>query len=193
MLDDFIKYLILINPKTPDDALDFIKDDLHKTLGVGSPKSFIEVMKMVPDITKAWASFRQVEDSDAEAQPEDAELPEADDEGEAEEAEADNDGGAKKRRSQAGEETRLWKFLQKTFPGVAESFADFRRIRSNYNTGRAGPAPADRGVLRRPLRLLLQILVHQGHHEDLARDSHHDPQGRAQRCGSSASRHGHPD
>ena len=64
MLDDFIKDLILINPKTPDDALDFIKDDLNKTLGVGSPKSFIEVMKMVPDTTRAWASFRQVEDSD---------------------------------------------------------------------------------------------------------------------------------
>jgi pentose-5-phosphate-3-epimerase len=56
-----IKHMILINPKTPTDALDFIRDELNKTLGVGAPRSFMEVMKTVETQEAGWKRVKLIE------------------------------------------------------------------------------------------------------------------------------------
>ena len=47
----------------------------------------------------------------------------------------------KKCRTQAGDETEMWQFLQNNFPGVNKSFAEYKRVRSSFHRLR------DRGLL----------------------------------------------
>jgi len=74
--------VVILNPRTPTDALKWIRDQGNKCVGLGSAKSFMEIMKEIPTIEKEWIAHRNAKkmdkdkDNDAEAEGDEAATPE---------------------------------------------------------------------------------------------------------------------
>jgi hypothetical protein len=132
-----LREVTLLDPRTPPDVLQFFKAIGNKFNGVGAKESYMELLKLVPDILKHRDDYtaekrkcgkrsRVEEDAAADDVPP---LPSPSTD--APKATATAKKGAK--RSQAGDEKEYHEWLEKHYPGRFPKWADWDAARVFYN------------------------------------------------------------
>lgn len=140
-VDDGIAGVIILNPRTPTDCLEYIRDELNKMVGVGARTSFLEHYNIVPAIENQWVEHRRAKPKNAAAS-EDAPADSLEDSGSTattvmQADDDDDDAAAKQQRSQAGYEKSYFDFVAAKWPARFASFSEFDSAKRSLSGLRA--------------------------------------------------------
>ena len=112
----------LVNPRIPEDAIDYIRDYQNGLVGVGAKTSFLEHLRTVPAIEEEWLKERRSlaskQRQNKDGQPDTAE------------AEGDDD---KKGRTQANYESDWFAWISRVFPNRFDSFNMFDKAKRSLH------------------------------------------------------------